>query len=176
MIVQIAKKEIRHNLYTIRFPALLVISAILFALNGILAVTEPVEEKSEPGPSTTGVTIRRKPDALQFCVRGTNADRIWTARVDLGGAIKPRTMGNPASLPSGDHLGGFALPHADRLDWTFIIKMIESCFWELYLFMKCKLFGMKLQFICTCASVYGCYYIDFLHFNTYSAAPIKIFF
>jgi len=134
MIVQIAKKEIRHNLYTIRFPALLVISAILFALNGILAVTEPVEEKSRPGPSTTGVTIRREPDTLQFCVRGTNADRIRIARVDLGGAIKPRTMGNPASLPSGDHLGGFALPHADRLDWTFIIKMIFSLFAIIFTF------------------------------------------
>ncbi len=134
MIVQIAKKEIRHNLYTIRFPALLVISAVLFAINGILAVTEPMEEKSKPGPSTTGVTIKREPDTLQFCVRGTNADRIRMARVDLGGAIKPMTMENPSSLPSGDHLGGFALPHADRIDWTFIIKMIFSLFAIIFTF------------------------------------------
>jgi ABC-type transport system involved in multi-copper enzyme maturation permease subunit len=134
MIAQIAKKEVRHNLYTIRFPALLVISAILFILNGILAVTEPVQEEFRPDPSTTGLTIRREPDMLQFCARGTNADRIQMARVDLGGAIKPMTMDSPASLPSGDHLGDYALPHADRIDWMFIVKMIFSLFAIIFTF------------------------------------------
>lgn len=134
MIRQIAKKEIHHNFYTIRFPALLVISAILFVLNGIFAVTEPVEEKSAPSPSTTGITIRREPATLQFCARGTNADRIRMARVELGGAIKPETMEHPGSLPSGDHLGGFALSHADRIDWIFIIKMVFSLFAIIFTF------------------------------------------
>ena len=134
MILHIAKKEIHHNFYTIRFPALLVISAILFILNGILAVTEPVEEKPALEPSTTGISVSREPDALQFCVHGTNADRISRARVDLGGAIKPETMQSPVSLPSGDYLGGFALPHADRIDWIFIIKMIFSLFAIIFTF------------------------------------------
>ena len=134
MIVQIAKKEVYHNLYTIRFPALVVISAILFILNGILAVTEPAQEKFTPDPSTIGVTIKQEPDTLQFCARGTNTDRIQMASVELGGAIKPMMMDSPDSLPTGDHLGGYALPHADRIDWIFIIKIVFSLFAIIFTF------------------------------------------
>ncbi len=134
MIGQIAKKEIRNNLYSIRFPALLVISAILFILNAILAVTEPVQQIPKPNPSTTGVTVSRQNDRLQFCVRGTKSDRIRRVEVKLGGAIEPRTMDDPNRLPTGDRLGRFALPHADHIDWVFIIKIMFSLFAIIFTF------------------------------------------
>jgi ABC-type transport system involved in multi-copper enzyme maturation permease subunit len=128
MIDQIAKKEIHHNLYSIRFPALLVISAILFILNGVLAVTEPIQEIRKPNPSTTWITVSRQNDKLQFCARGASADRIQNVNVRIGGSIAPWATDNPSQLPTGDRLGRFALPHADRIDWMFIIKMLFSLF------------------------------------------------
>jgi ABC-type transport system involved in multi-copper enzyme maturation permease subunit len=134
MIGQIAKKEIHHNLYSIRFPALLVISAILFVLNGILTVTEPVQEIHKLIPSTVNVRVSRQYDRLQFCVRGASADRIQNTHVRIGGSIVPLTMDSPSQLPVGDRLGRFALPHADHIDWMFIIKMIFGLFAIIFTF------------------------------------------
>jgi len=134
MIGQIAKKEIHHNLYSIRFPALLVISVILFVLNGILAVTEPVQEIRMPRPSTTRLTVSRQHDALEFCAWGSNADRIQHATVMIGGSISPQTMDSPFQLPVRDRLAQFALPYADHIDWAFIIKIIFSLFAIIFTF------------------------------------------
>ncbi len=133
MIGQIAKKEIHHNLYSIRFPALLVISAVLFILNGIVAVTEPVQEVSSPRPNTVGVTISRQHDRLQFCARGNSADRIQSVSVRIGGTIAPR-MERLSRLPVGERLVTFALPYADHIDWVFIIKIIFSLFAIIFTF------------------------------------------
>lgn len=134
MIGQIAKKEIHHNLYSIRFPALLVISAILFTLNGILAVTEPAQEIAKHKPSTTIMKISRQNDRLQFCARGTSADRVQRFLVKLGGSVVPRMRDDTNELPTGDRLGRYALPHADHMDWVFIIKIIFSLFAIIFTF------------------------------------------
>jgi len=134
MIGQIVKKEILHNLYSIRFPALLVIVVVLFVLNGILAITEPVQEVQKPGPNTIWLVVSRQHDTLQFCVRGTTADRIQNIRVFLGGDTSPAAMHRQDSLPAGDRLSRFALPHADRIDWAFIIKMVFSLFAIIFTF------------------------------------------
>lgn len=136
MIWHIAKKEIHHNLYSIRFPALLVISSVLFILNGILAVTEPLQEIDKPRQSTVNVTVSRQYDPLQFCARGTSADRITYMDVMIGGKIEPdpRAIGEPSQLPIGDGLGRFALPYADHIDWMFIIKIVFSLFAIIFTF------------------------------------------
>ena len=134
MILQIVKKEILHNLHSIRFPALLVIAVALLVLNGILAITEPVQGTHNPSPSTVGITASRQHDMLQFCVRGTTADRIQKMRVMIGGDTSPAAMDNPGSLPAGDRLSRFALPYADRIDWAFIIKIVFSLFAIIFTF------------------------------------------
>jgi len=134
MIAQIARKEIHHNLYSIRFPALLVISTILFIFNGILVITEPVQEIPKLEPNTASVTLSRQHDRLQFCARGTSADRIQKMLVRLGGNITPAGLDDPTQLPTGDRLGRFALPHADHMDWTFIIKIVFSLFAIIFTF------------------------------------------
>lgn len=134
MIGQIAKKEIHHNLYSIRFPALLVISAILFILNGILAVTEPAQKMEKPVPNTARVTISRQHDKLQFCARGSSSDKIQKYLIRLGGNITPHDLDNPTRLPSGDQLGRFALPYSDHIDWIFIIKIVFSLFAIIFTF------------------------------------------
>jgi ABC-type transport system involved in multi-copper enzyme maturation permease subunit len=134
MIGRIAKKEIHHNLYSIRFPALLIIATVLFVLNGILAVTEPVQEIGEPHPSTTRITVSRQHDRLRFSVRGSSADRIHSVIIRIGGNLVPQIMDHPTQLPKGDSLGRFALPHADHIDWMFIIKIIFSLFAIIFTF------------------------------------------
>ncbi len=134
MIGQVAKKEIHHNLYSIRFPALLVISAILFILNGILAVTEPEQEISRHMPSTVYATASRPYSRLQFCARGTGADRAQSVEIRIGGSIELQMMRDPSQLPGGDYLGRFALSYAGHIDWVFIIRMIFSLFAIIFTF------------------------------------------
>ena len=134
MIAQIAKKEIHHNLYSIRFPALLVISAILFILNGVFAVTEPVQEITRSKASTVQTTANRPHSRLQFCARGAGADRAQTAEIRIGGSIELRMMRDASQLPAGDHLGRFALSYAGYIDWVFVIKMVFSLFAIIFTF------------------------------------------
>jgi ABC-type transport system involved in multi-copper enzyme maturation permease subunit len=134
MIGQIAKKEIHHNLYSIRFPALLVISAILFIFNGILAVTEPAQKIFKLNPNTIHVIVSRQRDNLQFCARGTSADRAQSVDIRIGGVIEPQMARDPSELPGEDRLGRFALPYADHIDWIFIIKMIFGLFAIIFTF------------------------------------------
>ena len=105
MILHIAKKEIHHNLYSIRFPALMVISAVLFILNGILAVTEPLEEAPQPRPGTYFTRVYRQPGRLQFCVRDVDADRI--SAVLLRVEHRPwfdMNKGSSVNFPTGERL------------------------------------------------------------------------
>lgn len=135
MIGQIARREIRHNLYSIRFPALMVISAILFTLNAILAVTEPVEETPNPRASMFKTGVYKQPGKLQFCVRDSSMDRIGHVFIFLGWQNeyrgKQRTYGQ---LPVKEHLTRYALPQADDMDWIFIIKIIFSLFAIIFTF------------------------------------------
>jgi ABC-type transport system involved in multi-copper enzyme maturation permease subunit len=126
MIGQLVKKEIHHNLYSIRFPALLMISAILFTLNGIFAVTEPVQEITKHKPSTVYATASRPHSRLQFCARGAGADRAQSVEIRIGGSIELQMVRDPSELPAGDHLGRFALSYAGHIDWVFIIRTIFS--------------------------------------------------
>lgn len=128
MVGQIAGKEIRHNLYSIRFPALLVISTILFIFNAILAVTEPIQEMADPQPNTVATAISREHNKLQFCVQGTSADRNPGMSIMVGGVIEPETSYDEYSLPTGDHLVSFAIGYMDQMDWMFITKIVFSIF------------------------------------------------
>ncbi|MFC1713808.1 ABC transporter permease subunit [Candidatus Poribacteria bacterium] len=134
MIGQLAKKEIHYSLYSIRFPALLVISAILFILNGIFAVTEPEQETNKHMPSTVYATASRPHSRLQFCTRGIGADRAQSVEIRIGGSIELQMMRDPSQLPGGDHLGRFALSYAGHMDWVFIIRVIFSLFAIIFTF------------------------------------------
>jgi len=128
MIGQIAEKEIRHNLYSIRFPALLVISTILFIFNAILVVTEPIQERPNPQPNTVATTISREHNKLQFCVQGTSADQNPGMSIMVGGVIEPETSYDEYSLPTGNHLVSFAIGYMDQMDWLFITRIVFSIF------------------------------------------------
>jgi ABC-type transport system involved in multi-copper enzyme maturation permease subunit len=136
MIGRIARKEIQHNFYSIRFPALMVVSAVLFVLNAVIAVTEPVQEIPEPRRSTFSTNVIRRHNVLQFCARDAGADRTQEVTVWIGGNIRPRTSGQYTSyqLPVGDYLEEYALPYAERIDWVFIIKIIFSLFAIIFTF------------------------------------------
>lgn len=136
MIGRIARKEIQHNFYSIRFPALMVVSAVLFVLNAIIAVTEPVQEIPEPRRSTFSTNAIRQRNILQFCARDAGADRTQEVTIWIGGNISPRTWRQYTSyqLPIGDYLEEYALPYADRIDWVFIIKITFSLFAIIFTF------------------------------------------
>lgn len=137
MIRQIAKKEIQHNLYSIRFSALMVISALLFILNGILAVTEPMKEITGPRPSMTRTRIYRQPGRLQFCIRDSSIDMVAGVLVIIGfhnQVIVSDSVNRRVQLPVGDTLARYALPLADDIDWMFIIKIIFSLFAIIFAF------------------------------------------
>jgi ABC-type transport system involved in multi-copper enzyme maturation permease subunit len=107
---------------------------VLFVFNGILAITEPTAEVHKTNPDTVFIDIDRQSSKLQFCARGTIADRVRSSRIKIGGAISPVTEDNLYRLPTGDNLGRFALPHADHIDWVFIVKMIFSLFAIIFTF------------------------------------------
>lgn len=134
MIRQIAKKEIQHNLYSIRFPALLLISAVLFILNAVLAVTEPVQDISNPAPDVRYTWAMRQHNTLQFCVREDSIDRTQWVLIWASGRIRLSMQNSSWGLPMGDRLGRFSLPHADRIDWMFIIKTVFSLFAIIFTF------------------------------------------
>ncbi|MFC1715260.1 ABC transporter permease subunit [Candidatus Poribacteria bacterium] len=136
MIGQIAKKEIQYNSYSIRLPALMVISAILFILNAMLAVTEPVREIPAPRRSTISTSATRKHNSLQFCLRDTGADRTREVRIWIGGNIQPQARDQYVrkQLPVGDYLEGYALPYFERIDWVFIIRLVFSLFAIIFTF------------------------------------------
>lgn len=135
MILHIAKKEIHHNLYSIRFPALMVISAILFILNGILAVTEPLEEAPQPRPGTYFTRVYKQPGRLQFCVRDIDADRISAVTLIVERCLSFRMYkGSSVNFPTGERLTSYALPPVDNMDWMFIIKIVFSLFAIIFTF------------------------------------------
>jgi len=135
MIIQIAKKEIHHNLYSIRFPALMVIVAILFILNGFLAVTEPVEEIPRSRPGTYWTRVYKQTGRLQFCVRDVDTDKIPAVLLRVDRRLWFDMMkGSSMRSPTGEHLAKYALPQVDDIDWMFIIKIVFSLFAIIFTF------------------------------------------
>lgn len=132
MVWQITKKEIHANLLSLRFPALIIITVTLFLINALLFAGKYEKEFSNYSErtarnwamrSTVEVMLEQRPNVLEFCVAGQG--NISSLNLKIGGLIDP-------VLPEFGH--NFTLPYFNKLDWTFIVKVLFSLFGIIFTF------------------------------------------
>jgi ABC-type transport system involved in multi-copper enzyme maturation permease subunit len=123
----VIKRELLDHLVSIQFMLLLIISVVLFTVNGLVFVdrygrqtawyTQNVRLTTEK-PSTVSTRLYAQPSPLLFMSEG--GDRHQPAGYDL----KP--MGVLAAIPAEP--GNYKMPEIPAMDWSFMIKILFSLY------------------------------------------------
>ncbi len=123
----IIKKEILDHLQSIQFSVLVVISIVLFIVNGIIFVKKYNEQNSwyneqvtqlYQNPSTVGTTLLVKPNPLLFLAEGGDKYRPTAYQLSPKGRL--------TAMPGKER--NFKMPDIPELDWAFIIKIIFTLY------------------------------------------------
>jgi ABC-type transport system involved in multi-copper enzyme maturation permease subunit len=121
-MITIIRREFMDHLRSLQFTALLVLSVILFAANGLVFVKSYSREvdvyqkritRTGP-PSVLGAFLRRQPNPLTFVAEGGDRDRAPGYTLFQKGTLMPEPT-NPRT---------FKLPDFPPLDWSFIVRML----------------------------------------------------
>ena len=123
----IIKKELLEHFQTVQFIVLVVLSIILFSINGIIFVKKYKEQISiynekvseiYNNPSTVRTTLYKKPSQLIFLSEGGEKYQPKSYNLEPKGRLRPHDSG-PRN---------YKLPDVPELDWAFIIKVIFSLY------------------------------------------------
>ena len=123
----IIKKELLEHFQTVQFIVLVVLSIILFSINGIIFVKKYKEQISiynekvseiYNNPSTVRTTLFKKPSQLIFLSEGGEKYQPKSYNLEPKARLRPHDSG-PRN---------YKLPNVPELDWAFIIKVIFSLY------------------------------------------------
>lgn len=123
----IIRREFLEHIQSLQFLALLALTVILFAANGLIFVRSYQQQNDfyqkqvamkENSPSTRVTYLFRRPNPLIFVAEGGNKDRPSGYSLHPKGALVAEPM-NPRT---------FKLPDVLPLDWSFIIGILFSLY------------------------------------------------
>jgi ABC-type transport system involved in multi-copper enzyme maturation permease subunit len=126
-MVTIIKREILEHVQSLQFVILIVLSILLFGMNGWVTVKKHREQMSQYNHgisemahyhSTTRTTLHMRPSAMVLLADGGSKHQPPGYRLEPKGRLTP--------LPAGQK--NFKMPFVPELDWAFIIKAIFNLY------------------------------------------------
>jgi ABC-type transport system involved in multi-copper enzyme maturation permease subunit len=126
-MIAIIKREILEHLQSLQFIILLVLSIILFAMNGWVTVRKHREQTSRYSQavteashyhSTQRTSLYMRPNPLVLLTDGGSRHQPPGYTLEPKGRLTP--------LPAGPK--NFKMPAVPELDWAFIIKVVFSLY------------------------------------------------
>ncbi len=123
----VIKREILEHLQSLLFIILIVLSILLFSMNGWVSVKKHREQMTRysdgvtgvaQNPSTVGTSLYMRPNPLVLLADGGSKYQ------PPGYSLGPK--GNLTTLPAGPK--NFKMPFVPELDWAFIIKVVFSLY------------------------------------------------
>jgi ABC-type transport system involved in multi-copper enzyme maturation permease subunit len=126
-MITVIKKEILEHFKSLQFIILLVLSILLFSMNGLITVQKHREQISQYSSavtesanyhSTTNTALYMRPSPLVLLADGGSKHQPPGYRLEPKGRLTP--------LPAGQK--NFKMPFVPELDWAFIIKAIFSLY------------------------------------------------
>lgn len=126
-MVTIIKREMLEHLQSLQFIILIVLSILLFGMNGWVTVQKHRERMSRYSNgvtgssryrSTTGTSLHMRPSPLVLLADGGSKHQPPGYRLGPKGRL--------TTLPAG--LKNFKMPFVPELDWAFIVKVIFSLY------------------------------------------------
>ncbi len=126
-MINLIKREILEHIQSLQFLILIVLSVLLFSMNGLVTVKKHHERmnryddavtKVERNPSTVETSLFRHPNPLVFLADG--GSKYQHPGYKLGPKGKLNTM------PAGPK--NFKMPAVPEVDWAFIIKVVFSLY------------------------------------------------
>jgi ABC-type transport system involved in multi-copper enzyme maturation permease subunit len=126
-MIAIIKREILEHLQSLQFIILVVLSILLFGMNGWITVQKHRERMSRYNDgvreathylSTTHASLYMRPSPLVLLADGGSKYQPPGYKLEPKGRLTP--------MPAGQK--NFKMPFVPELDWAFIIKVIVSLF------------------------------------------------
>jgi ABC-type transport system involved in multi-copper enzyme maturation permease subunit len=126
-MITIIKREILEHLQSLQFIILLILSILLFGMNGWITVKKHREQTSRYNQgvtetahyhSTVQTSLYMRPSAMVLLADGGSKQQ------PLGYTLGPK--GRLTPMPAGQT--NFKMPFVPELDWAFIIKVIFSLY------------------------------------------------
>ena len=126
-MITIIKREILEHLQSLQFIMLVVLSILLFSMNGWITVQKHREQMTRytvgvtgmaHWHSTTNTYLFMRPSPLVFLADGGSKLQPPSRKLDPKGLLTP--------MPAGQK--NFKMPFVPELDWAFIIKVIFSLY------------------------------------------------
>jgi ABC-type transport system involved in multi-copper enzyme maturation permease subunit len=126
-MITIIKREMLEHLQSLQFIILVVLSILLFSMNGWITVQKHRERMNRYGDgvtgtaryhSTTRTSLHMRPSPLVLLADGGSKHQPPGYKLEPKGRLTP--------LPAG--LKNFKMPFVPELDWTFIVKVIFSLY------------------------------------------------
>jgi ABC-type transport system involved in multi-copper enzyme maturation permease subunit len=126
-MVTVIKREILEHLQSLQFFILIVLSILLFSVNGWITVQKHREQMSwylnaframEKWHSTRSASLPMRPSPMVLMADGGSKYQPRGYRLEPKGRLIP--------MPAGQK--NFKMPFVPELDWAFIIKVIFSLF------------------------------------------------
>ena len=126
-MITVIKKEILEHFKSLQFIILLVLSILLFSMNGLITIQKYREQISRYNSavtesanyhSTTGTALYMHPSPLVLLADGGSKHQPPGYRLEPKGRLTP--------LPAGQK--NFKMPFVPEIDWAFIIKAIFSLY------------------------------------------------
>jgi ABC-type transport system involved in multi-copper enzyme maturation permease subunit len=126
-MIPVIKREILEHLQSLQFIILVVLSVLLFSINGWFTVQKHREQMSRYNDgvtamahyhSTTRTTLHMRPSAMVLLADGGSKHQPPGYKLEPKGRLTP--------LPAGQM--NFKMPFVPELDWAFIIKAIFSLY------------------------------------------------
>jgi len=126
-MITVIKREILEHIESLQFIILIVLSILLFSMNGWITVQKHREQISRYNSavtesahylSTTNTSLHMRPSPLVLLSDGGSKYQPPGYRLEPKGRLTP--------LPAGQK--NFKMPFVPELDWAFIIKAIFSLY------------------------------------------------
>ena len=126
-MVTIIKREILEHLQSLQFIILIILSILLFCMNGWITAQKHRERMNRFSNgvsemthyhSTTWTSLYMRPSPLVLLADGGSKHQPLGYRLEPKGRLTP--------LPAGQK--NFKMPFVPELDWAFIVKVIFSLF------------------------------------------------
>ena len=126
-MITIIKREILEHLQSLQFIILVVLSILLFGMNGWITVQKHRERMSQYNNgvseathwhSTRQTPLYMRPSPLMLLADGGSKYQPLGYRLEPKGRLTP--------MPAGQK--NFKMPFVPELDWAFIVKVIVSLF------------------------------------------------
>ena len=126
MFVIIFRRELLSNILSFRFSLMLIVTTLLFLVNGILFKGEYAERLAsykEDAKISFGmgrITVSKRPNPLSFCVSGGEKQQPKSLNISFCGVVgAEKTFSQEQN---------FTLPRFEEIDWAFIIKALFGIF------------------------------------------------